>query len=202
MEEMTLCSPEHQEVFRRVWARVMGSEQEFSPDQSDRQESLEGDLPCGHLAELSLSTSPAVPPAAASEPECRDPRQLRRQVLEALEGWQCYRHLARRSQGGTAGILAAVASDQQRLARRLAAAYFLLTGVRYWPVSVLTAPAYSSRFAALRQRYQAEQAAHRAFLSAAQDSDHPDLSQLYRQLAAHCLNHCDQLRAVLERSSL
>ena len=205
MEEMTLCSPEHQEVFRRVWARVMG-DQEGCPAAANPPEGMEGDLSCRKLAELAKAAQDAAqgaaPDPAVPQPEPSNPctARLRRQILEALEGWQFYRYLARRARGGAGRILNAMAADQHQQARRLAAAYFLLTGVRYWPTDTLAVPAISSMWGALRRRHQAEEAAFHAFMSAVQDAGDPALPQLYQQLAQNCQEHCRQLRALLEQS--
>ena len=89
MEEMTLCSPEHQEVFRRVWARVMGDQASCLAGAAS-PEHLEGDLSCRHLADLAQAaqdTPPEhIPDAGSAQPEPGDPctARLRRQILQAL----------------------------------------------------------------------------------------------------------------------
>lgn len=217
MEDMTLCSPEHQEVFQRVWSRVMeGRSQEFSPVVSNlpvAADHLEGDLSCCQLAALVRAKAEPEPshdrpsgdlPSAGEEPlhggECT--ARLRQQVLEALEGWQHYRHLARRTRGGAARTLSALAADQHRQARRLSAAYFLLSGLRYWPTESLPAPMIPSFWGALRQRHQAEQQSELSYRLAADDTDDSTLLELYDQLAEGCRNHCRQLRNLLEQNCL
>ncbi len=206
MEEMTLCSPEHQEVFRRVWARVMGNG-ESCPAGAASPEHLEGNLSCRQLAELAQASQDVpperIPDAGPARPEPADPctARLRRQILAALEGWQFYRHLARRARGSSGRVLTMLAADQHQQARRLAAAYFLLTGVRYWPTGTLAAPAIPSMWGALRRRYQAEEESGQAFLSASEGLDDPALRELYQQLAQGCREHCRQLRSLLEQSA-
>lgn len=135
------------------------------------------------------------------EPQAVDDRTacLRRQVMEALEGWQFYRYLARRGRGGDARILNTLAGELHRCARKLSAAYFLLTGLRYWPSELLSAPAIPSYWGALRQRYQTEQRQENAFRMAADDWDDPDLRELYEELVEGCQRRCRQLRALLEQ---
>ena len=70
--------------------------------------------------------------------------RLRRQVMEALQGWQFYRYLARRARAGDARVLNGMAGELHRMARKLSAAYFLLTGLRYWPSELLSAPVIPS----------------------------------------------------------
>ena len=126
--------------------------------------------------------------------------RLRRHVMDALEGWQFYRHLARRARGTDARALNSLAGELHRHARKLSAAYFLLTGLRYWPSELLTTPAIASYWGALRQRHQAEQRQETAFRIAADDWDDPALLELYAELIDACQRRCRQLRALLEQS--
>ncbi|MDE6588878.1 MAG: hypothetical protein K2K53_00740 [Oscillospiraceae bacterium] len=125
--------------------------------------------------------------------------RLRRQVMEALEGWQFYRHLARRARGTDARVLNSMAGEVHRHARKLSAAYFLLTGLRYWPSETLSAPAIPSYWGALRTRHQAEQRQENAYRMAADDWDDPSLLELYAELIEGCQHRGRQLRALLEQ---
>ncbi len=212
MDELTLPAPEHQEVFQRVWARVMG--EQAAPPEGPAIPAMEmapaAASVMGAAAPARVTDSPSTPPAAVGEslPQPNEPQtqpepdsrtaRLRAQILEALEGWQFYRHLARRARAG-ARVLRDLAADQHRQARRLAAAYFLLTGVRYWPTDTLTTPPRTPLWGALRRRHQAEQGAQQAYLAAAQDAGDPELVELYQQLAQDCEEHCYQLRGLLEQ---
>lgn len=213
MEEMTLCDAREQEVFRRVWQRVMAGRQDrpcpvelAAAEQVRRQ--VDGDLSCDYLAALAQAPAaggdrpggdlpaPGMEPPASGECTAR----LRQQTLEALEGWQFYRHMARRTRGAAARTLTNLAADAHRQARRLAAAYFLLSGVRYWPSEQLSAPVIPSFWGALRQRHQAEQQAELSYRMAADDTDDDALAELYQQLTQACRGRCRQLRALLEQS--
>ena len=98
--------------------------------------------------------------------------------------------------------LSALAADQHRQARRLSAAYFLLSGLRYWPTESLPAPMIPSFWGALRQRHQAEQQSELSYRLAADDTDDSTLLELYDQLMEGCRNHCRQLRNLLEQNCL
>lgn len=124
---------------------------------------------------------------------------LRRQVMEALEGWQFYRHLARKARPADARVLNSMAGELHRHARKLSAAYFLLTGLRYWPSELLSTPAIPSYWGALRTRHQAEQRQETAYRTAADDWDDPDLLELYAELIQACQHRARQLRALLEQ---
>lgn len=128
--------------------------------------------------------------------------RLRRQVMEALEGWQFYRHLAKRARGNDARTLNALASETHQGARKLSAAYFLLTGVRYWPSELLGTPAISSYWGALRNRYQAEQRQETAFRMAGDDWQEPSMIELYQGMAEGCQNRSRQLRTLLEQDHM
>lgn len=221
MEDMTLCSPEHQEVFQRVWNRVMAGH----PNTGCPVE-VTGDLPCDCLEQLAqnnrmnqagqMNQANRPPQATLSSPDSRGSdlptagmdlapadettSRLRQQVMEALEGWQLYRHLARRSRSTAARTLTTLAADQHQQARKLAAAYFLLTGLRYWPSELLTTPQIPSFWGTLRQRHQAEQQAECSYRMAADETADSTLLELYQQLADNCQDHCRQLRALLEQS--
>ncbi len=227
MEDMTLCAPEHREVFQRVWQRVMeGRDPASCPvelttetgymgvtDSQDRsvRDAGDGDMDCQHLEDLAQAASEPTPPcdcrgndlpAAGEEPtppdECT--ARLRQQVMDALEGWQFYRHLARRTRGTPARTLTNLAADQHRQARRLSAAYFLLTGLRYWPSEQLSTPVIPSFWGALRQRHQMEQQLELSYRLAAEELDDATLLELYQELSSDCQNHCRQLRTMLEQS--
>lgn len=202
MEEIALCTEEQQEVFRRVWNRVMAGHPETGCPVE-----ITGDLTCDELERLAAIPTPARPDErgcdlSEAEPGLSDEitGRLRRQVLEALEGWQMYRHLARRTRNSAARTLTALAADQHKQARKLAAAYFLLTGVRYWPSEQLAAPAIPSLWGTLRQRHRAEQQAELSYRMAMEESDDPTLSELYAELSDGCRARCRQLRDLLEQS--
>lgn len=217
-DDMTMRSPQEQEVFQRVWQRVMaGRDGEQCPIEptpapmplptpaEDRW--VDGDVSCAYLntlgtalpAETDLPESDmTLPPDSAHQRACS--AQLRQQTLEALEAWQFYRYLTRRARGASARILTALATDQHRLARKLATAYFLHSGVRYWPSEQLSPPAVSSFWGALRQRHQAEQQTELNYRMAAGEAEDPTLPELYEELMAGCREHCRQLRTLLEQN--
>lgn len=204
MEDITLCSKEHQEVFRRVWNRVMAGHPETGCPVE-----VTGDLTCEELETLTANPVLSRPDPRGSDlpvPGMELPlpndatTRLRQQILEALEGWQMYRHLARRTRNSTARILTALAADQHKQARKLATAYFLLTGVRYWPCELLATPVIPSLWGTLRQRHQAELQTELSYRMAMEDMSDPALSELYGELSDSCRSRCRQLRVLLEQS--
>lgn len=124
--------------------------------------------------------------------------QLQQYIREELEGWQLYRHLARRINGPHARTLAALASEKHRCARRLAAAHFLIAGMRYWPTDKLETPRLNSWLGVLRERFSVEQRHEHRYRAAACDTNDPCLAELYSELAGDCAAHAAVLRSVLE----
>ena len=285
MEDMIPCPIKDQEVFRRVWQRVMAgrdsvqcpvealppelhgdlsceclealaqqqgqglpeecewqgeaetpvtdSLEQERPDaaapgpEPSEQEQTAPTLPMEELAPKPFEPEQPVPGCSQSEakaetvPEAEGPHRdsdlprlweepqestdrtarLRRQVMEALEGWQFYRHLARKARAGDARVLNGMAGELHRMARKLSAAYFLLTGLRYWPSELLSAPAIPSYLGALRARHQAEQRQEAAYRIAADDWDDPDMREMYGELAESAQRRSRQLRGLLEQDA-
>lgn len=123
---------------------------------------------------------------------------LQQYIREELEGWQLYRHLARRVGGPNARTLTVLASEKHRRARRLAAAHFLIAGVRYWPTDRLETPRLNSWLGVLRERFGTEQRQEHRYRAAACDTADPCLAELYSELAEECAQHAAVVRAVLE----
>lgn len=126
--------------------------------------------------------------------------QLQEDILTALEGWQLYRHLARKVTGNPARTLAALASEKHRQARKLAAAYFLISGVRYWPTDQLPVPRTNSWLGTLRRRFALEQQLDSRWRGASLDTQDACLADLYGELAEDCAAHAGVLRALLEQA--
>lgn len=264
MEEMIPCSIKDQEVFQRVWQRVMAGRDGAQCSLEAMPPNMQGDLSCECLEALVqqqdvnvLQPAPSCPggespapeepmpqppveeppmpeppveepfapdcPQAPAEPDTLPKEEgchrgydlpqlwegtqdetdrtarLRRHVMDALEGWQFYRHLARRARGTDARVLNGLAGELHRSARKLSAAYFLLTGLRYWPSELLCTPAIPSYWGALRTRHQAEQHQETAYRMASDDWDDADMQDLYTELIEACQKRCRQLRTLLEQ---
>ena len=82
---------------------------------------------------------------------------------------------------------------------KLSAAYFLLTGLRYWPSETLGVPAIPSYWGALRTRHQAEQRQESAYRMAADDWEDQEVLSLYNELIEGCQRRARQLRGLLEQ---
>ena len=145
-------------VFARVWRRVMGDQPMACPivwdtggaSPTQAPEAPEGAEPSEEATQEAGTKACALP---APPPGCRPagdfPREdtmgvlgpgsldsapvlqtlLRRELADARE----YQQLSRRASGPPARMLAALSGEKKHRAKRLAAAYFLISGVRYWP---------------------------------------------------------------------
>lgn len=215
-DDVIVRPPQEEEVFLRVWQRVMGdrtpqtSPIETTHNAPQTRRWVDGDMSCDYLAALA-NTMPAravpqdspasdLPAMLDTMSQSEHTARLRQQTLEALEAWQFYRHLARRTRGNAARTLTNLAADQHQLARKLATAYFLHSGVRYWPSEQLPTPTISSYWGALRQRHQWEQQAELSYRMAADETEDATLTELYEGLTQSCRSHCRQLRMLLEQS--
>ena len=187
MDEIMNSRSQSQEVFERVWARVMGSAAPQTAAQP-QPEPVSQPAPEPHPA----------PPRPQPQPKtcC-----LRQQVLDSLEQWQLARLLSRRA-GKQSRQMSNVAAQLHQQAKQLSAAYFLQSGVRYWPVAQLTAPRMTTYVGGLRQLYQRNQALTQEFQTCRSKAGSPDLAQLYGQLAQEGVKRAALLRQLLEQTGM
>lgn len=168
------------EVFARVWSRV-------SPEGNGLVE----------------PTPPvAAEPEPAVEPEADSPagRQLQRLTLTCLEEAATYRELLRRSRRAR-GELTQLAGQKLRQAKRLSAAYFLMTGVRYWPRETVRPELVQSFFSTLRQRFLAEGRMAAELEDLSREAGDPGLEALYRALAGESRELELMIRLIVEKET-
>lgn len=221
-------SPDDQAVFQRVWQRVMaGREESAAASSPDTTQTLsQTALEAPPETALVPAQGPAQPPApgsrdrsaapapqhrgddfpAAEDVPCLGPASavhsdmLQQAVLEELTSWQLFRHLARRAGSPGGRVLAAIASDDHRHARRLSTACFLITGARYWPVDQLSPPALGNYLGTLRRQFAAKQRHSLDYQAQAGGTGDRCLAQLLRELSQEEALHAQMLRGVLEQS--
>lgn len=192
------------DVFLRVWQRVMPEEREGCPITVERP-AQEG---CGDL------TARAVRPAADAASEdfptredvpClgsggeADRERLQEFIGQELAHWRAYQMLARR--GGQGGrMLAAMASGSRKKAKRLSAALFLISGIRFWPEVPPTVALPRSYFGALRELFHAEQNRSGAYRAAEEECRDQCLRALYLDLADESMECAFHIRTLLEKT--
>jgi rubrerythrin len=123
---------------------------------------------------------------------------LQKMIRKELQNWIYYRTLARRVNGSATRIFASMASDKLQNAKRLFAAYFLISGVQFWPERG-TIPNITSYLTALRHRFIEEQQDSAYYIAAAAESTDPCLSQLFMEIAEGNLRHAYQIRILVEQ---
>lgn len=197
-------------MFERVWRRVMP---EGGGDIPILVEAEAGGVPLPCVCDKEEETPHVSPlPQQSGHQESDFPgertvpcagAQLPRQIHTALESARLYQALARRSAGSSNGrALSGLSAGQYRAARRLAAAYFLITGIAFWPREGLELPQLSSYFGTIRTCYQQEERRAQAYLLEADSTGDEALAALYLDLAGQSRGHCQTLRAILEQSHL
>lgn len=183
------------EVFARVWKRVMPDRREDCPFE---------------VVEAAQQSLPAVvvpdPPAAEEEgtvclgsASAVHGPQLQQYIDQELAAHRCCQALARRVPGGGGRMLSNLAAEQRRQAKRLSTAYFLISGVRYWPADRSGSPVNGPVTAALREQFQAMQRYAACYRAAAAGTADPCLEALFHQSAEEAEAHAWVIRNVLEQ---
>lgn len=178
------------EVFERVWRRVMPEDRPDCPFTLCTEEEQAPVQP----AEESRTELVPVP----AEQSGGDGAVLQAFIAGELSDWRTYQTLARRIPGGNGRALMGVAADERRHAGRLSAAYFLLSGVKFWPPVEPELPG-GGWMAALRARYWAERKGAEAYRTAAGRTGDGALRELYLELAGDEEAHAGVIRVILER---
>ena len=117
------------------------------------------------------------------------------------KGDETIRLLARRA-GKQSRQMSNIAAQLHQQAKQLSTAYFLQSGVRYWPVAQLTRPRMTTYVGGLRQLYQRGQALTEEFHSCRSHAATQDLAQLYAQLTQAGEKRCALLRSLLEQTHM
>lgn len=199
------------DLFLRVWDRVMPVERPDCPIVVDRSEDMNQlAVPAGQAmsSEMIVQPMPAEDSAGDDFPTREDVpclgsggeadrERLQEMIGQELAAWRSYQHLTRR--GGQGGrTLAALAAGCRRRAKRLSAALFLISGVRFWPAERVSVPVPRSYFAALREHFLSEQDRGQTYRAAAEECRDHCLQMLYLDLADDCAEHAGRIRTLLE----
>ena len=183
------------ETFRRVWARVM-------PDQ--RNSPLVLDPPAAAPQNRKKPEEKPIPRErrAPEKKPVREEKTAPGERLERLmdlsrEGAEGAGALARRM-GNRGREMMGIAEDHRRALRRLAAAYFLLTGRRRRPEG--RGPGrHRDLETDLRERFLWERRWENACREAAEGAEDPALKEMCRELAREASLHQRTVRTALER---
>ena len=184
------------EVFERVWRRVMPEAREDCPFEA-LEAAEQRPLPAVVVQDAPVEEEEAVtclgPASAACGP------QLRQYIDQELAAHRCSQALARRVPGAGGRMLSALAAEQRRRAKRLSTAYFLISGVRYWPADRGGTPVSQPVQAALREQFQAMQRRAAGYRAAAAGTADSCLEALFHESAEEAEAHAWIIRSVLEQ---
>ena len=193
------------DLFLRVWDRVMPVERTDSMITVEHTEKAA--RPVQEPVERPMSSADWTGddfPAREDVP-ClgnggqADLGKLQEMIRQELFAWRGYQALARR--GGQGGrTLAALAAGCRRRAKRLSAALFLISGVRFWPAEQVSVPMPRSYLGALRDHFLSEQDRGQAYRAAAEECRDVCLCALYLDLADDCADHTCRIRTLLENT--
>lgn len=222
-----VMSSDDRETFERVWRRVMPEPREDCPitlltgenadtpavqpaaaanqatnngeagtelspvwqmpgEQNLMGEAVRGDFPSAGF----------VPCLGAGALECID--VLQELIRDEVQDWRYYQALARKVGGSAARVFADLSADEKHHAKRLAAAYFLISGIRFWPEQNKKIN-IGSYLQALRERFIGEQNGVAAYLTAAASCTDPCLRRLYLENAEDEADHACQIRSLVEQ---
>lgn len=195
METQQLPSPDR-ETFQRVWRRVMPQDRPDCPFTLDAP----GAIPASAPAPLPTPSTPSqsLPVACLGPSSAEALPTLDRLLLLTAEAWQAYSAMGG-SRASQATLPTSLAQAKRQQLRRLATARFLISGELYQLSGVKPTQAANPLPLTIRERYQAEQQAALQFLTAAESTADPCLTDLYRALAMENQTHAGQLREWLER---
>lgn len=192
------------DVFLRVWQRVMPEERENSPITVERAaQETQNDMEPKQTQSAVDAAGDDFPtqedvPCLGSGGEA-DRERMQEFITQELAHWRSYQMLARRAgQGGR--MLAAMASGSRKRAKRLSAALFLISGIRFWPSEPPMVPLHRSYFGALRELFHAEQNRSGAYRAAAEECQDQCLCALYLDLADESMEHACRIRTLLENA--
>lgn len=194
------------DVFLRVWSRVMPEEREDSPITVElAQRTMEAgretiQMPAAMTQDEAGDDFPTPEdvPCLGNAGEA-DRERMQEFITQELAHWRAYQMLARRAgQGGR--MLAAMASGSRKRAKRLSAALFLISGIRFWPSELPSMPLHRSYFGSLRELFHAEQNRSGAYRAAAEECQDQCLCALYLDLADESMEHACRIRTLLENT--
>lgn len=198
---------EDRAVFERVWRRVMPEDRPDCPFvlEEPAEEKGEG----GTQLPVPVQAAPVARMGTTYQEEPDVPclgaasaiygAQLQAFIEGELADWKLYQALARRAGGSGSRTLSTIAADERRHAKRLSTAYFLISGVRYWPMDRAAAATLPTLAGTLRQRFGEEQRGAASYLAAAEETADPCLRDLYLELAGEEDAHAWLIRGILEQ---
>lgn len=186
------------EKFHRVWRRVAPDDdgQMVRPISTKASTSEDGNV------EAFLSPGEKVRAGCGG---CFSGGTAERSAVQALVAEMAwagaeYRDLARRL-ARERQALAELERKKNRQGQRLGAAYFLMTGVRYWPREPTARERHGAALGQLRERFFAEERMARTLAALEERAADRCLRELYGDLARETAEMAREVWRVVERSA-
>lgn len=123
---------------------------------------------------------------------------LQELIRKEISDWNYYRTLARKTGGTAAKTLSSMAAEEWQCAKRLCAAYFLASGIHYWPDRTGKLN-FTSYMGALRERFLEEQQDAETYSAAAMECQDECLCQIFEEIASMDRNHAHRIRQLVEQ---
>ena len=206
-EELCGCD---RETFERVWQRVMrdGSSDPIQTDPPADEQARNG-MEAERQLQIMEQTGMAIPRREEGRPEqdvsclgggsAMYAPMLREMMDGETENYRTYQTLARRAGNNGTRMLGTMAADKRRNAKRLGAAYFLITGEQYRSPNMTGSRPPMDLMTGLREQFIQEQRGAAAYGGAAQETSDPCLRQLFRELGQEAVGHSRMIRSLLEQ---
>lgn len=212
--EQHLHSPEVYDYrqYDRIWQRVAPN---LEPYPEVRRQELEPAVPAAQMSGMPAATESLTPaqvqqeaqlPGAEMNPCCMGSAAA--EMLEVLTGFieeeladrRYLQAMVRQAPSWARQRLRDLAASEGAQAKRLMAAYYLITGECYRP-NINCDRIYVGRWCpALRERYHAAACNALNYARAADGTTDPCLSKLLNELSAGEYGHANELMSMLERS--
>lgn len=205
--EQTIHTPETYDFrkYDQIWQRVAPNLEPY-PDLQK-----EGAAPAAVPASGAAASQPVAPametlPGAEENPCCMG--TAAQEELGVIEGFieveladrRTYLAFARQAPSFARGAMRDLANSSAAAAKRLMAAYYLITGTCYRPAVASGRILMGSWCPALRERYHVEACNGMNYLRAGEETTDPCLGRLLKALGEESYRQADQLMALLERA--
>jgi len=203
------------QVFQTVWKRVMNGtelcpivlEEEAGAKKPSKMGRPQTETPCALPALLKEERAQQhcrddFPPRSAVPFLGSDSAQMQELLQELIRrerySAHFYRALGRRVGGSAARVFSSMVADNQKSAKRLCAACFLISGVQFM-AGVPPHVSFPSYLGALRERFIEEQQNAALYVAAAAESQDPWLYQLFSDLGEEKIRHAKKLCLLVEQ---
>ena len=208
--EQTMHTPETYDFrkYDQIWQRVSPNLEPY-PDLRERATPAMAPLTSGAAPAGSQSGADGDLedlPGAERNPCCMG--TAAREDLRVIEGFieaeladqRYYQTLVRRAPAFARGTLRDMANASGTAARRMMAAYYLITGTCYRPAMSGDTIRIGNWCPALRERYHVEACNGMNYLRAGEETTDPCLGRLLKELGEESYRQADALMALLERA--